>query len=360
MDLFAPIRVGRFNLRNRFVMAPLARARNDARRVPTDIVAEYYAQRASAGLIVTEATSVSPLSVSRPGAAALQNEEQVEGWRRVADRVHAAGGLIFHQLYHLGRKSDPSRMPGGAAPVAPSAIAAKGEVNGVNGVTPFAVPRALEEPEIAHVVEEFRAAADRAKRAGMDGVEIHGANSYLLDQFLRDGANHRTDAWGGPVENRARLMLDVVDAVVSVMGRDRTGIRLSPHAHGDGISDSNPVATFGYVASELDRRGIACIHLVEAGKPGTRQSAPNEAGALMPVVRKAFRGALIVNGGYDRASADAVIESGAADLVAFGTLFIANPDLVARFRRGAPLNPPDPATFHEGGAGGYVDYPALA
>ncbi len=360
MDVFAPFRVGPFNLRNRFVMAPLARARSDASRAPTAMVADYYAQRATAGLIVTEATSVSPMSVSRPGASAIFSDGQVEGWRGVAERVHAAGGLIFQQLYHLGRKSDPSRTPGGALPVAPSAIAARGEVHGVNGPVPFAVPRALGLDEIPGVVAEFRAAAENARRAGMDGVEIHGANAYLIDQFLRGGSNTRTDNYGGAVENRARLLLEIVDALAAVLGRDRVGVRLSPHAHGDGIFDADPVATFGYAAGELNRRGIAYVHLIEGSTPGLRQTPADPSKALMPVVRAAFRGPLIVNGGYDLASANAVIASGAADLVAFGALYIANPDLVARFRRGAPLNPPDLATFHEGGAKGYIDYPMLA
>lgn len=360
MDLFAPIRLGPFHLRNRCVMAPLARARCDADRAPTDLVAEYYAQRAGAAFIVTEATSVSPMSVSRPGAAAIFSEAQTAGWRRVAERVHAARGVIFQQIYHLGRKSDPSRTPAGAAPVSSSAVAATGQVQGVNGPVDFATPRALETHEIPGVVGEFRAAAVNAKRAGMDGVEIHGANAYLIDQFLRDGVNHRTDEYGGDIANRARFLLEVVDACVDVFGAGRVGIRLSPHAGGDGIADSNPIATFGHVAQELDRRRIAYIHFIEAPKPGTRQSAPSPDAALAPVFRRAFRGPLIINGGYDLATANAAIASGVADMVSFGALYIANPDLVDRFRRGAGFNPPDLDTFHHGGAKGYVDYPALA
>lgn len=359
MDLFTPIRVGRFDLHNRFVVAPTARARCDDNRAPTAMVADYYAQRATAGIIVTEASSVSPMSVSRPHAAAIYADNHVAGWRRVADRVHAAGGVIFQQIYHLGRKSDPSRMPGGLAPVAPSPIAARGRVGGVNGPVDFATPRALETGEIAGVVAEFRQAAKNARDAGMDGVEIHGANAYLIDQFLRSGSNFRDDQYGGPVENRVRLLLEITDAVADVLGPDRVGVRLSPHAHGDGISDADPIATFGHAAAALGERGLAYLHLIEASAPGLRQSPPAATEPIMPVIRRAFRGPLIVNGGYDRTSADAVIASGAADLVAFAALYIANPDLVARFRRGAPLNPPDEATFHDGGARGYIDYPML-
>lgn len=360
MTLFAPIRLGPYELRNRLVMAPMARARSDENRAPNAMVAEYYAQRATAGLIVTEASSVSPLSVSRPHASAIYGAGHEAGWRLVAERVHAAGGAIFQQLYHLGRKSDPSRMPDGAVPVAPSAIAARGHVAGVAGPTDFAVPRALETDEIAGVVAEFRTAAENAKRAGMDGIEIHGANSYLIDQFLRDGTNRRSDRYGGGVENRARFLLEVVDAVAGVFGADRVGVRLSPHMRGDGIADSDPAAIFGHAATALSERGIAYLHLVEAVKPGLGQSPPEGAAPLMPVIRRAFQGPLIVNGGYDRVTAESAIRSGAADLVAFASLFIANPDLVERFRREAPLNPPDPATFHQGGAKGYVDYPVLA
>jgi N-ethylmaleimide reductase len=360
MNLFEPLRLGPYELPNRIVMAPMARARSDENRAPTAMVAEYYAQRAAAGLIVTEASSVSPMSVSRPHASAIYGEAHVAGWRGVAERVHAAGGTIFHQLYHLGRKSDPTRMPAGTVPVAPSAIAARGQVVGIAGPVDFALPRALETDEIAGVVAEFRAAAENASGAGMDGVEIHGANSYLIDQFLRDGSNRRADRYGGSIENRARFLLEVVDAVAGVFGPERVGVRLSPHARGDGIADSDPVATFGHAAAALDACGIGYLHLVEATRPNLPQSPPHGTAPLMPVVRRAFRGPLIVNGGYDKASANAVIAAGAADLVAFASLFIANPDLVTRLHRDAALNPSDAATFHQGGAKGYVDYPTLA
>ena len=359
MNLFTPIRVGAYELRNRIVMAPMARARSDEGRAPTPMVAQYYAQRASAGLIVSEASSVSPLSVSRPHASAIWHDRHVAGWRLVTEAVHKAGGLIFQQLYHLGRKSDPSRMPGGAPPVAPSAIAAKGQVAGANGPVDFAVPRALATGELPEIVGEFREAAENARAAGMDGIEIHGANAYLIDQFLRDGSNRRSDRYGGGVENRARLLLEIADAIIGVWGAGRVGVRVSPHARGDGIADSDPAAIFGHVAAQLGARGIAYLHLIEAETPGLPQSPPEGASPVRPVIRRAFTGPLIVNGGYTRAQADRVIASGAADLVAFAALFIANPDLPERFRRNAPFNTPDPKSFHNGGAEGYIDYPTL-
>jgi N-ethylmaleimide reductase len=359
LELLRPIRVGRYELRNRIVMAPMQRARNDADRVPTPIVDAYYAQRTSVGLIVSEASSVSPLSVGRPGAAAIFRAAQAEGWRRVAGAVHAKGGLMFQQLYHLGRKSDPSRMPDGAAPVAPSAIAATGQIAGANGPVPFATPRSLETAEIAGVVAEFARAAANARDAGMDGIEIHGANGYLIDQFLRDATNRRTDRYGGSAANRARFLLEVVEAVIGVFGADRVGVRLSPHFGVDGIADSNPAATFGHAASALRDRGIAYLHLIEAAVPGLPQSPPAGVAPLAARLRQMFGGPLIVNGGYTRATGNAAIADGTADLVSFAALVIANPDLPERFRRDAPLNEPDRATFYDGGANGYVDYPAL-
>ncbi len=360
MQLLTPVRVGAWALRSRIVMAPMARARSDQDRAPTAMVAEYYAQRAHVGLIVTEASSVSPLSVGRPGASAMFTPRHQAGWRGVAEAVHAKRGIIVQQLYHLGRKSDPSRMPAGTVPVAPSAIAAQGEVAGVNGPTPFATPRALATDEIPGIVQEFRHAAVQAREAGMDGVEVHGANAYLLDQFLRDGTNRRTDRYGGSPANRARLLLEVVQEVIGVFGADRVGVRLSPHARGDGIANSNPAATFGHAAGALNELGLAYLHLIEAGTPGLRQSPPPGMAPLAPLIRRAFRGPLILNGGYDRDSANAVIAAGACDLVAFAALMIANPDLPERFRRGASLNPPDEASFYNGGAKGYIDYPMLA
>lgn len=359
MDIFAPIQLGPYKLRNRIVMAPMARARSGDDRAPTAMVAQYYAQRASAGLIVAEASSVSPLSVSLPHASAAYLPAHRDGWRRVATAVHAKGGVIFQQLYHLGRKSDPSRMPPGTIPVAPSAIAARGQIAGANGPVDFALPHALAPDEIASVIGEFRQAAIYAHEAGMDGIEIHGANSYLIDQFLRDGTNHRSDRYGGSVENRARFLLEVVDAAIDVWGPERVGVRLSPHARGDGIADSNPVAIFSHAAQALDERSIAYLHLVEGVAPGLPQSPPQGAAPLMAVIRNAFRRPLIVNGGYTRETASEVVASGAADMVAFAALFIANPDLPERLYRQAPFNKPDPTSFHSGGAQGYIDYPTL-
>lgn len=358
MKLLSPVKVGAFTLPNRVVMAPMARARSDINRAPTDMVAQYYEQRATAGLIVTEASSISVMSQSRPHASAIFADNHLEGFAKVAARVHAAGGIIFQQIYHLGRKADPTRMPGGAPVLAPSAIAAKGTINGANGPCPFGLPRALETDEILGIVEEFRRAAMNSKRAGMDGVEVHGASAYLIDQFLRSGTNQRTDRYGGSVENRARFLLEVVDAVVSVVGKDRVGIKLAPRALGDGIFDANPVETFGYAAEQLGRRSIAYITLVEG--PGERHKPTDSVPALMGVFRKAFGGALIVNGGYGRDTAEEVVSSGKADLVSFAIPFISNPDLVERFRLNAPLTPGDEATFHSGGAKGYIDYPTLA
>ena len=360
LELLRPIQVGRYELRNRIVMAPMQRSRNDADRVPTPLVAEYYGQRTSVGLMITEASSVSPLSVGRPGAAAIFRDAQAAGWRRVAQAVHAKGGILFQQLYHLGRKSDPSRMPDGKTPVAPSAIAATGQVAGPNGPVPFATPRPLALDEIPGIVAEFAHAAANARDAGMDGVEIHGANGYLLDEFLRDGTNRRTDKYGGSPANRARLLLEVVEAVIGVFGADRVGVRLSPHFRVDGIADSDPATTFGYVASALRGMGIAYLHLIEAAVPGLPQSPPAGTAPLAADVHRAFGGPMIVNGGYTRETGNAAIASGTADLVSFAALVIANPDLPERFRRSAPLNEPDRASFYEGGAKGYVDYPVLA
>jgi N-ethylmaleimide reductase len=359
MQLLEPVRVGAFALRSRIVMAPMARARSDQDRAPTPMVAQYYAQRALVGLIVTEASSVSPRSVSRPGASAIFMARHEAAWRGVAAAVHAQGGIIFQQIYHLGRKSDPTRMEVGTVPVAPSAIAAQGQVAGVNGPVPFAMPRALATDEIPGIVQEFRQAALRAHAAGMDGVEVHGANAYLLDQFLRDGTNRRTDRYGGSPANRARLLLEVVHEAIAVFGADRVGVRLSPHARGDGIADSDPAATFGHAAGALNELGLAYLHLIEARVPGLPQSPPPGTASLAPLMRRVFRGPLIVNGGYDWESANQVIAEGAADLVSFAALMIANPDLPERFRRNAAFNAPDRASFYDGGAKGYTDYPVL-
>lgn len=353
MSLFSSAPLGHLTLANRVVMAPLGRARSDEQtRQPLPRVAIYYRQRASAGLIISEATHMSAESVSRPGGSAIHDDAQVEAWKPVTAAVHAEGGRIFQQLFHLGRKAHPHRLPGNLLPVAPSAIAAIGEVSTPNGPQPFPVPRALQSEEIAQRVEDFRIAARNAGRAGFDGVEIHAANGYLIDQFLRDGANQRDDAYGGSVENRARFLLEIVDAAIGELGAQRIGVRISPNVEYDGIRDSDPLALYSHVARELQRRGIAYLHLIEP------DATPQER-RLAPTLRQLFKGPLILAGDFDRDSARAAIEQGRADFVAFGRLFIANPDLVERFRQDAPLNAPDEASFYVGGDQGYIDYPFL-
>jgi N-ethylmaleimide reductase len=351
-DLFTPVRVGPYAIENRVVMAPLTRNRAGAGNVPQAMAVEYYVQRASAGLIVTEATQISPQGVGYPGTPGIHTAEQVEGWRRVTDAIHAEGGRIFLQLWHVGRISHPSLQTDGALPVAPSAIRPKGDAFTATGPQPFVTPRALATHELPGIVQDYRLAAQNALAAGFDGVEIHAANGYLLDQFLRDGANKRTDAYGGSVENRARLLFEVVDAVTAVWGADRVGVRLSPVNGFNDIRDSDPDATFGYVARRLSRYGIAYLHVVETDFAGAQTFD-------IDALRTAFRGTYIANGGYDRPRADHAIAFRKADLVAFGAPYVANPDLVERFALRAPLNRPDPSTFYGGDERGYIDYPFL-
>ncbi len=347
--LFDPLALGELRLPNRIVMAPLTRCRATGDgRVPNALMAEYYTQRASAGLIITEATSVTPMGVGYPDTPGIWSDEQVAGWRQITDAVHAAGGRIVLQLWHVGRISDPFYLSG-ALPVAPSAIAAEGHVSLLRPKKPFVTPRALATEELPGIVAAFRRGAENAQRAGFDGVEIHGANGYLIDQFLQDGSNHRTDAYGGPIENRARLMLDVADACIAVWGAGRVGMHLAPRGDSHSMGDSNPAATFGYVAAELGRRGLAFLCTRE------RLEAPR----LEPQIKAIFGGPVIANEGFSQATAEQVLSEGEADAVAWGKLFIANPDLPRRFAEGAALNAPDPMTFYGGGAPGYTDYPAL-
>jgi N-ethylmaleimide reductase len=348
--LLSPVRVGPYTLRNRMVMAPMTRNRAGAENVPSELAATYYAQRASAGLIVTEGTQVSPQGVGYPGTPGIHDGSQVAGWRRVTDAVHAKGGRIFAQLWHVGRISHPLLQPGGALPVAPSAVAAEGQTFTVEGPKPFGIPRALELDEIPGVVEQYANGARQALESGFDGVEIHGANGYLIDQFLRDGANRRTDAYGGPVENRARFLLEVTEAVAGFWGADRVGLRFSPTSPFNSMSDSDPAATFSYATRAVDRFGLAYLHVIEPVAP--RPEAP-----VAPLLRSLFNGPFILNGGYDRETGNAALAAGEADLISFGVLFLANPDLPERFAAGAPLNPPDRATFYAGGERGYIDYP---
>lgn len=355
-DLFRPARLGRLTLANRIVMAPLTRNRAGPGNVPQPLNAEYYAQRAGAGLIISEATQVSPQGVGYPGTPGIHSPEQVAGWRLVTEAVHAKGGRIFLQLWHVGRISHPSLQPDGALPVAPSAIRPEGNAFTYEGLQPFVTPRALETAELPGIVEQYRAGAKNALAAGFDGVEVHAANGYLLDQFLRDGANRRTDVYGGPVENRARLLLEVTQAVTGVWGADRVGVRISPVNPFNDMSGSDPQGTFGYVARALSPLGLAYLHVVQ-GRIGEQgyQAVPFDFRAL----REAFAGAYMANGGYDGPRAMAAIESGDADFVAFGVPFLANPDLVERLRRGGPFNEPNVARFYGGDHTGYTDYPFL-
>src|SRR5580692_5052276 len=350
-SLFLPYQLGDLELSNRLVMAPMTRSRAVEGNVPNPLAATYYAQRASAGLIVSEATQVSPRGVGYIRTPGIHSAAQVAGWKTVADAVHRAGGKIFLQLWHVGRISHPD-FHGGDLPVAPSAVAAEGEVFTAKGPQKMVTPRALDLGEIGGIVEQFRTGAANAKAAGFDGVELHGANGYLLDQFTRDGANKRTDNYGGSVKNRVRLPLEVTEAVIGVWGADRVGYRISPNAAFNSMSDSNPVQTFSYLAEELNKLGIVYLHVIDPIADGAKR--------LSPLLRRKFDRSLIVNGGFDLDTANAAIGNGTADLVAFGTPFLANPDLPKRYRIKAPLNAPNQATFYAGEDKGFTDYPALA
>ena len=345
-NLFDPIQIGDLKIPNRIFMAPLTRCRAVDRRIPNQLMAEYYAQRSSAGLILSEATSVSPFGVGYPDTPGIWSKEQTEGWKRITEAVHQKGGKILLQLWHVGRISDPVYL-NGAFPVAPSAIRPTGHVTLVRPKKDYVTPRALETKEIPWIVEEYRLGALNAKAAGFDAVEIHGANGYLLDQFLQDSTNKRSDAYGGSVENRARLMLEVVDTVVSVWGRGLVGVHLAPRGDANDMGDSNPKATFSYVAQELGKRKIAFICARES-------IGPNRLG---PELKKIFGGIYIANEGFTKESAQAVLDRGEADAVAFGKQFIANPDLPRRFKENAILNTPDSNTFYASGKEGYTDYP---
>lgn len=347
-NLFDPLRVGDLDLPNRVVMAPLTRLRAGPTQIPNALMAEYYAQRASAGLLITEGVPVTPQGVGYAGVPGIWSKEQTQGWKQVTKAVHDRGGRIFMQIWHVGRISDPSHL-NGETPVGPSPIAANGHVSLLRPERPYPTPRALTTEEVAGVVEAFRLGAENAQEAGFDGVQLHGANGYLLDQFLQDGSNQRTDQYGGPIENRARLLLEATDAAVSVFGAGRVGVHLAPRADSHSMGDSDLPATFGYVAKALGERGIAFVSARE------HQAADS----LGPALKAAFGGVYIANERFDLASANAAIAAGATDAVAFGKAYIANPDLVERLKRGAPLNTPDPSTFYGGDARGYTDYPTL-
>lgn len=352
--LFEPYTLGRLTLANRFVMAPLTRNRAGAGLVPSELAAIYYAQRASAGLIISEATQVSAQAQGYQDTPGLYTPEQIAGWRKVTEAVHAKG-RIFAQLWHVGRVSHVDVQPDGAAPVAPSAIRAATKTFVNNGFVDVSQPRALELNELPGIVGDFRQAAANAMAAGFDGVEIHGANGYLLEQFIKDGANQRTDAYGGTIENRARLLLEVVAAVVAEIGADRTGVRISPVSPANGISSSDPQPQYDYIAGQLSALGIVYLHVVEGATGGPRDVAPFDYDAL----RRRFRQTYLANNGYDLELATARLNEGKADLFAFGRAFISNPDLVKRLKTGAPLAQPDLATLYGGGAAGYTDYPPI-
>ena len=347
-SLLDPIRVGDLELPNRVIMSPLTRLRGTPEHIPTPVMAEYYAQRAGAGLIISEGTPVDPFGVGYPRVPGIWNQAQVEAWKPITAALHNAGGRIFMQIWHVGRISHSSYL-NGQLPVAPSAIRAKGNVSLIRPLTEFETPRALTTEEVKGVVEQFRRGAQNAQAAGFDGVELHGANGYLLDQFLQDGTNHRTDEYGGPIENRARLMLECADAAASVFGPGRVGMHLAPHSPSHDISDSDPLATFTYVIRELGKRKLAFICARDPLGPKH----------LGRVLKEAFGGVVVTNEAYTRDTAEQVVQSGDADAVAFGKAFIANPDLPKRFAERAELNAPIAETFYSHGTEGYVDYPVL-
>jgi 2,4-dienoyl-CoA reductase-like NADH-dependent reductase (Old Yellow Enzyme family) len=347
-SLFDPIQLGDLYLPNRIFMAPLTRLRGTTDHVPTPIMVDYYTQRASAGLIISEGTPIDPLGVGYANVPGLWSQQQTDAWKPVTAAVHRAGGHIYSQIWHVGRISDPEFL-NGQLPVAPSAIAATGTVSLLRPQRSYPTPRALKIEEIKGVVEAFRRGAQNAQSAGFDGVELHGANGYLLDQFLQDGSNQRTDEYGGPIENRARLMLECADAAISVFGPGRVGMHLAPRGDAHGISDSNPTATFTYIARELGKRKIAFIAAREHVGPDS----------IGPCLKEIFGGVFVANEAIDQHTGQQLLDEGKADAVAFGKLFIANPDLPARFATGAPLNRPNSATFYAPGPEGYIDYPAL-
>ncbi|MBR9867037.1 MAG: alkene reductase [Oceanospirillales bacterium] len=344
-----PVSLGDLTLKNRVVMSPLTRCRADEGRVPNRLMAEYYAQRSSAGLILSEATSVTPMGVGYPDTPGIWSDEQVEGWKLVTDAVHRAGGVIFLQLWHVGRISDPLYL-NGELPVAPSAVRPAGYVSLVRPKKEYVQPRALTLTEIQEVIEAYRLGAINAKTAGFDGVHIHGANGYLLDQFLQDKTNRREDEYGGSLENRARLLLEVTDVCIGVWGKDRVGMHLAPRMDAHDMGDSNPVETFSYVATELGKRGIAFI--------STREYAAED--SLTPRLKELFGGPVIANEKFSKAQANQWLAEGKADAIAFGVPFIANPDLPDRLELDAELNSPRPELFYAHGAEGYTDYPTLA
>ena len=356
-DLFDAYRLGDLVLPNRIVMAPLTRNRAlPDGDVPGPLNATYYAQRASAGLLISEGTQISPEGKGYAGTPGIYDAAQVKGWRLVTDAVHAKDGRIFAQIWHVGRVSHTSLQPGGQSPVGPSALAADTQVFDGTGFVPASLPRALETAEMSRIVSDYRAAAVNAKAAGFDGIELHAAKGYLIDQFLRDGSNHRQDRYGGSIDNRARLLVEVLHALTGVWPAARVGVRFSPFSGANGAHDSEPMATFSHAIARASEFGLGYLHLVE-GETGGSRVLP--AGADIGKLRALFNGAYMANNGYDSTMAEDAVASGRADLVAFGRPYIANPDLVERLRAQAPLALPDRATLYGGGAAGYTDYPSL-
>jgi len=355
-DLFGPAPFGPYELKNRIVMAPLTRSRAIAGDLPGPLSAAYYRQRASAGLIITEATQISPQGKGYAFTPGIYTSAQAAEWKKTTDAVHEEGGRIFVQLWHVGRISHPSLQPGGVLPVAPSAIKPAGKAFTETGFQEFVTPRALELAEIPGIIEQYRVAARYAKEAGFDGVEIHGANGYLLDQFLRDGSNARDDAYGGSVENRCRLLLEVTAAVVEIWDPQQVGIRLSPISPANDIADSDPAPLFAHAVGELNKFGLLYLHMIEGATGGARRV---DGGFDLQILRRLFNGLYIGNNGYDRALALDARAAGLVDFIAFGKLYIANPDLVRRLERDAPFNELDGDTLYGGGAKGYTDYPFL-
>ncbi len=356
MDLFSPIKVGEYELRNRLFMAPMTRCRSVQDHVPNAMMAEYYAQRSSAGLIITEATQISTMGIGYPCTPGIHTPEQVEGWKQVTQAVHEKGGTIFLQLWHVGRISHPA-FHNGETPVSASAIKPAGETYTPEGMKAFVTPRALTTDEVKEVVQDYIKAAENAMEAGFDGVEIHGANGYLIDQFLRDGTNHREDEYGGTLENRARFLFEIVRGVCAAIGSARTGVRLSPSGTFNDMTDSNPQKHFGYICRKLNANNLAYLHIIDALEGDIRHGANV---VELSLLRETYRGVLVTNGGYDKERANNAIHNGEADAVAFGALYLANPDLPERFKAGAELNTPDPDTFYTQDEKGYLDYPVMA
>lgn len=346
--LFTKLKVGAIELKNRMVMAPMTRSRAIENRVPNDLMVKYYEQRSGAGLILTEATSVTPMGVGYANTPGIWNDQQIQGWKKITDAVHNKGSKIILQLWHVGRISDPIFL-NGELPVAPSAIQPKGHVSLVRPEKPYVTPRALETQEVKDIVLKFKRGAENAKLAGFDGVELHAANGYLIDQFLQDSTNLRTDEYGGSLENRARLLLEITDALIDVWGSDRVGVHLAPRGDSHDMGDSNPKETFSYVAKELDQRNVAFIF--------TREFVAED--SITPYIRKNFKGTLIVNEKMDKSIAENLVESKKADAVAFGLPFLANPDLTERFLNNSPLNQINFKTIYTNDEVGYTDYPTL-